>query len=297
MKIDPEKIELIYGVYSRILEALRKIEHFDDIEAIIQMNEYFKGEAVFQDETEAVIDDALTDLKGEVASEEMREALKMLLAKAIINSKRYTLDFIFPDLVGFLLYRIVETIIPEKSIVTHLGAATGNVLNIIANLSQKELYYTAVQPNEELARLIAAMADLQGNNISVFCNETTDPLLEPAQLLIGGFASREKLETELKTHLPRLPRGTYFAYLIDPDFFRGAFQEQFPGSVLGLIVLSAPFFKGEPRAILFGTNEPDKNRLQVLELKSDKKKDMLGFIQKFDKLLKEIKEDAENYGS
>ncbi len=189
--------------------------------------------------------------KQTILNEEVRLAMEILIVKAFKHRLRYPTSLMTPDAINYLFaYLVGKLSLPNHTIID-MVLGTGNLLTAISNYIAHPLHLIGIEKDETLVRLAQVNADLQGASIKIYLNDCLDPILEQGQIIIGDLDSNKgqhyfPYQVILRS-LDLLEETGFFIFLIDNDFFnqpqKATFQEQFMGTLCGIIVLPDTLFQ------------------------------------------------------
>lgn len=249
-------------------------------------------------------------------NEEIRLALELLLVKGF-KHENLPLDLLTPDSVNYLFARIISGLFPgDKIAILDTALGTGNLLAAVNNNIENETELFGIERDERLARIACLAADLQGAEITCYCQDALKDVYEAVDVVIGDIDGYELpdgllLEDELYGHgvryfpyllihrrLKNIKPGGFFVYLVNNDFFQKPKSEVFKAhleeeaSLPGLIMLPRTIVQpGHPgKSILIGKKARGAS-LSLLEIPDFKEETLKKIFGKIDIMIKTIAEE------
>lgn len=250
-------------------------------------------------------------------NEEIRLALELLLVKGF-KHENLSLDLMTPDSINYLFVRIISRLFPEGRIaILDTALGTGNLLSAVHNNLKNETVLCGIERDERLTRIACLAADLQGTEVTVYCQDALLDVYEVADVVIGDIdsyylAEGLPLEDELyqrgvryfpylllHKRLKNIRPGGYFIYLVDNDIFQKPKGEilkallEKEARLPGLILLPKTIVQpGHPgKSILIGKKAPGMGALSVLEIPDFKADTLKKTFNKLDMMIKNIAEE------
>ncbi|HHU55997.1 MAG TPA: hypothetical protein GXZ48_04840 [Acholeplasmataceae bacterium] len=275
-----KKIDLFYDTLDQAAMLIYEEHQYDYLTCLINASKVLLGfETKLSQELINRIEKLFKSF-DEFQKEEVRQALELLIVKGLKHLQKYPLDLMTPDSICYLYANVINEYFDGKITILDVALGTGNLINAISNYYPYESSLIGIERDEFLVELAKIACELQNNNISIYYNNSLDPIYEKANLIIGDLDNYYVNEHYFpylvinKFNQNLLDNGL-FIYLISNDFFNQEkvieFKKTFKGTLLGLIVLPETMFaKGHPgKSLLIGTNkEIDAYDMLVINMPS-----------------------------
>lgn len=236
-----KNIDLIYDSIDQAAMLYYEVLGYNYLKAIIEINKnlnYNEYDYRLADDVIEQLNEIYDDfLKEEHYNEEIRMALQLLTIKGLKHIN-YPLNLLTPDFINYLFTIIVNGLFRGRNITiidTMLGV--GNTLSTIVNNYDGEIECIGIEYDATLAEYASAYMDLQGHEIKVYLQDAVNLIYDQSDLVIGdleakklvdGLDIKSNLYTSGIRYLPyivldkrldNMSGDSYFAYLIDNDFF------------------------------------------------------------------------------
>lgn len=250
-------------------------------------------------------------------NEEIRLALELLLVKGF-KHQNMSLDLMTPDSINYLFVKIIAGLFPGRPIsILDTALGTGNLLSAVHNNIENETELFGIEKDEKLAELSRLASDLQGAELTVYCQDALRDVFELADVVIGDIDSyfmedNLPLDDELyqkgvryfpylllEKRLKNIKPEGYFIYLLDNDFFSKPKSDifkawlekeaRFPGLILLPKAITQAPHPG--KCILIGKKTTEEMDLSILEIPDFEKETIKKCFGKLDLMIKKIAEE------
>lgn len=294
--MDTKKIDFYYDCLDEATMLIYEEKKKDYLSCLITASEYFLGyeNEKLSFELMKKLDICYQKLmQYQYANEEVRVALQLLIIKGFKHLQKYPLDLMTPDSISYLFAKIINNLYEDELTILDVALGTGNLINTISNYYPYSLSLIGIEKEEMLVRLAKVGSELQNNDLKIYLNDCLDPIYDKVDVVIGDLDSYE-IDNHyfpylvVNKYLHNLSERGIFIYLIANDFFLKPqtleFKNQFPGTLLGLIVLPETMFakKDTGKSILIGTHKKlDNFDMLVINMPSLKEQDKVNNTIKY----------------
>jgi len=313
------KVDLFYDLVDKAAMIFYNSLKSDYLEALIQVSNSLTNnqfDSKLRDEDIKELENIYKDINKEnFYNEEIRLAFELLIVKAF-KHVNYSLNFMTPDTINYLLSNIVLRKFKDKNISildTALGSA--NMLQAISNHYKGETKLYGIEINDTLLELAKASSNLQANEIVIYYQDALKEVYDVVDLVVGDLDSYfvdeyQSLNSLLyksnvryfpylvfEARLNNIRENGYFIYIIENDFFsqekNTLFKKYIQDKVtlMGLIVLPKTMFKDNyiGKSILIGKKAVLKSfEMMILEIPSLDKNTLKSSLQKLNIMIDNI---------
>ncbi len=173
--------------------------------------------------------------KHGLLNEEVRKALLLLDIKGFKNLN-FSLDLITPDNVGYIICKIISSVITKPKItMLDFNVGCGNLVYTIKNNLDKEVDLIGIDNHVLMARIFASKANMLDEQVTVLHQDALEVLPQEVDVIVSDIATYDyensgftsTLYDEGIRYFPYLAIEHYlnikssciYIYIIDNDFF------------------------------------------------------------------------------